>query len=70
MIFRSKTAMKTFPRQYLKIHSFQKPENRTFSALSNIYDKILSNESSLSTHLSDNNASKRPKKELKKQSRH
>ena len=49
MHFRSKTAMKiTFPRHYLKIHSFQKCENRTFSALSNMYNKVLSNESSLS----------------------
>ena len=34
--FRSKTAIKTFPRHYLKILSFQKRENRTFSALHSV----------------------------------
>ena len=49
MLFRSKTAIKiTFPRHYLKIQSFQKRENRTFSALSDIHQKLLSNKSSLS----------------------
>ena len=38
----------TFPRHYLKIQSFQKRGNRTFSALSDIHQKLLSNESSLS----------------------
>ena len=41
----------TFPRHYLKIQSFQKREireNRTFSALSDIHNKVLSTESSLS----------------------
>mgnify|MGYP001283479820 CR=1 FL=1 len=49
MLFRFRTAVKiTFPRHYLKIQNFQKRENRTFSALSDIHNKVLSTESSLS----------------------
>ena len=49
MLFSSKTAIKiAFSRHYLKIQSFQNRENRTFSALRDIHNKVLSNESSLS----------------------